>query len=171
MQIAVVAQEDLNERLRRVAESLHHLQDLPLVLEGAVFALQHSQEDGGDEHLDLRLEMRLKSRKSNQIKSSRGSSSANQHDSHVSTQSSPSNTFSKSRKSSSLRGTFPLDSRDTPQYAHHAQLTQHTTKASTPPWTLRHTACANRQMMLPRHQSLLQLSSISTEATRKRHGP
>ena len=59
MQVAVVGEEDLHEGLGGVAEGGHHIQHLPLVLERAVLALQHAQEHGGDEHLDLGLQVRL----------------------------------------------------------------------------------------------------------------
>lgn len=59
MEVAVVREEDLDEGLRRVAEGGHYVQHLLLVLEGAVLALQHAEEHGGDEHLDLGLEVRL----------------------------------------------------------------------------------------------------------------
>lgn len=59
MEVTVVRQEDLHKSLRRVAEGGHHVQHLPLVLEGAVFALQHAQEHSRDEYLDLRFEVSL----------------------------------------------------------------------------------------------------------------
>lgn len=57
--IAVVAEEDLNKSLGRIAEGLHHLQHPSLVLEGTIFALQHPKEHLRDEHLDLGLEVSL----------------------------------------------------------------------------------------------------------------
>jgi hypothetical protein len=40
-----------------LADGLEHLQHLALVVEGAVFALQESQEDVGDEHFNFSLQM------------------------------------------------------------------------------------------------------------------
>lgn len=59
VQVAVVVEKDLDESLRRVTEGGHGLQHLPLVLEGAVLALQNAKEHRGDEHLDLGLQVRL----------------------------------------------------------------------------------------------------------------
>lgn len=61
VQVAVVGQEDLHKVLGRVGEGGHDVQHLPLVLEGAVLALQYPKEDCRDEHLNLRLEVCLKS--------------------------------------------------------------------------------------------------------------
>lgn len=59
VQVAVIVQKDLHERLRGVAEGGYDVQHLPLVVEGTILTLQHSKEHGRDEHLDLRLEVRL----------------------------------------------------------------------------------------------------------------
>lgn len=59
VQVTVVVQENFHQSLGGLAEGCHHVQHLPFVLESAVLRLQHTKEHGGDEHLDLRLQVRL----------------------------------------------------------------------------------------------------------------
>lgn len=57
LQVTIVVYEQLHLRFRVLADSVKHFEHTQLVVVGAVFALQHAQEDVGHEHFHFMLQV------------------------------------------------------------------------------------------------------------------